>query len=226
MYLCFHQYDIPLWYCMAYIWFIMCCEYLWLDYISIYTPIDGGCYAAEGRYEAWRVYKINHGLCCQENWETDGKMLDLANLQPSSLYVLGSISSVHQLPSRQGALSVYYILWVRNCCVFFSSVFLWICCSVRFPGNLQHFGVGLGCIYTMHLGVYLGLRSKKAETSGEAEAEKQRSRKARSREAEKQRKHKSKCREKQKSRKTKSREAEKQRSRETHIQKNVQHGTT
>ena len=127
--------------------------------------------------------------------------------------------------AARGSECILYIMGPELLC-FFSSVFLWICCSVRFPGNLQHFGVGLGCIYTMHLGVYLGLRSKKAETSGEAEAEKQRSRKARSREAEKQRKHKSKCREKQKSRKTKSREAEKQRSRETHIQKNVQHGTT
>ena len=42
------------------------------------------------------------------------------------------------------------------------------------------FRVGLGCIYVMHLGVYLGVRSKKAENNGEAEksreAEKQRSR--------------------------------------------------
>jgi hypothetical protein len=42
-------------------------------------------------------------------------MLDLANLQPSSLYVLGSISSVHQLPSRQGALSGAFQGYHHHC---------------------------------------------------------------------------------------------------------------
>ena len=59
--------------------------------------------------------------------------------------------------------------------------------------------VGLGCIYIMHLGVYLGLRCKKAENSGKAEQ-------WRSKEAEK---HKQR-REKQKSKHQRSRRAKKQ----------------
>ena len=83
------------------------------------------------------------------------------------------------------------------------------------------FRIGLGCIDIMHLGVYLGLRSKKqktAEKQNSGEAEKQRSRKAkkqRSREAQKERKT-----EKQRAKK----QREKQRSRETEIQTKCQSG--
>ena len=76
------------------------------------------------------------------------------------------------------------------------------------------FRLVLGCIYIMHLGVYLGLRSKKqktAEKQNSGEAEKQRSRKAK----------KQRRRERTKSRKAKSKEAKKL-SRETEIQKNAQ----
>ena len=48
------------------------------------------------------------------------------------------------------------------------------------------FGVGLGCIYIVHLGGYLGLRSKKAANSREAERSRSRqAKKQKSKEAEK-----------------------------------------
>ena len=73
--------------------------------------------------------------------------------------------------------------------------------TFRVLKGLLSFRIGLGCIDIVHIGVYLGLRSKKAENSREAE-------KWRSEEAKKQR------RQAKKSRKSKSREAEEWRSRE------------
>ena len=75
---------------------------------------------------------------------------------------------------------------------FFLQVYL--SCLSLFGGLVWGlFRVGLGCIYVMHLGVYLGVRSKKTENNGEAEQ-------WRSRET---KKHKSRSREKQRSRKAK-----------------------
>ena len=52
--------------------------------------------------------------------------------------------------------------------MFFLQVYL--SCLSLFGGLVWGlFRVGLGCIYVMHLGVYLGVRSKKAENNGEAE---------------------------------------------------------
>ena len=66
--------------------------------------------------------------------------------------------------------------------------------------------VGLGRISIMHRGVYLGLRSKKTENSGEAEQWRSReAKKQKSKEAEKQR-----SREKKKSKKQRSRKAKTQ----------------
>jgi hypothetical protein len=68
------------------------------------------------------------------------------------------------------------------------------------------FRVGLGRISIMHRGVYLGLRSKKTENSGEAEQWRSReAKKQKSKEAEKQR-----SREKKKSKKQRSRKAKTQ----------------
>ena len=81
-------------------------------------------------------------------------------------------------------------------------------------------GVYLGCIYILHLGVYLGLRSKKAENSGEAEqwrskeAEKQRSREAGKEKTEKQKAEKQNSGEAEKQRSIKA-EAGKQKSKKT-----------